>query len=107
MRHRGHKKAVVAVAHVMLRAVYHVLAVGTPYSDPGPDYYDQRHARRVTRRAIQLLERNPAKRAYSTYVSGETGNLAICKTQDQYWRVDSRMPTRILHPIALQTPARA
>jgi transposase len=31
MRHRGHKKAVVAVAHAMLRAVYHVLADGTPY----------------------------------------------------------------------------
>jgi transposase len=57
MRHRGHKKAVVAVAHAMLRAVYHVLAEGTPYRDLGPDYYDRRHARRVTRRAIELLER--------------------------------------------------
>jgi transposase len=57
MRHRGHKKAVVAVAHAMLRAVYHILADGTPYRDPGPDYYDRRHARRVTRRAIELLER--------------------------------------------------
>jgi transposase len=57
MRHRGHKKAVVAVAHAMLRAVYHVLADGTPYRDPGPDYYDRRHAHRVTRRAIELLER--------------------------------------------------
>jgi transposase len=57
MRHRGHKKAVVAVAHAMLRAVYHLLADGTPYRDPGPDYYDRRHARRVTQRAIDLLER--------------------------------------------------
>jgi transposase len=57
MRHRGHKKAVVAVAHAMLRAVYHVLADGTPYRDSGPDYYDRRHAQRVTRRAIELLER--------------------------------------------------
>jgi transposase len=57
MRHRGHKKAVVAVAHAMLRAVYHVLADGTPYRDPGPDYDDRRHAQRVTRRAIELLER--------------------------------------------------
>jgi transposase len=57
MRHRGHKKAVVAVAHAMLRTVYHILAEGTPYRDPGPDYYDRRHARRVTRRAIELLER--------------------------------------------------
>jgi transposase len=57
MRHRGHKKAVVAVAHAMLRSVYHLLAEGTTYHDPGPDYYDRRHAHRVTRHAIELLER--------------------------------------------------
>jgi transposase len=57
MRHRGHKKAVLAVAHAMLRAIYHVLATGTPYRDPGPDYYDRRHAQRVTRRAVELLQR--------------------------------------------------
>jgi transposase len=57
MRHRGHKKAVMAVAHAMLRAVYHILADGTPYRDPGPDYYARRNAQRVTRRAIELLER--------------------------------------------------
>jgi len=57
MRHRGHKKAVVAVAHAMLRAVYHLLAEGTTYREPGADYYDRRHAERVRRRAIQLLER--------------------------------------------------
>jgi transposase len=57
MRHRGHKKAVVAVAHAILRAVYHILADHTPYRDPGPDYYDRRHTHRVTRRAVELLER--------------------------------------------------
>jgi len=57
MRHRGHKKAVVAVAHAMLRAVYHLLAEGTTYREPGADYYDRHHTHRVTRRAIQLLER--------------------------------------------------
>jgi uncharacterized protein involved in type VI secretion and phage assembly len=41
----------------MLRAVYHILADATPYRAPGPDYYDRRHAQRVTRRAIELLER--------------------------------------------------
>ena len=30
---------------------------GTPYRDPGPDYYDRRHAHRVTRRAVELLQR--------------------------------------------------
>src|SRR5207253_277019 len=38
MRHRGHKKAVVAVAHAMLRAVYHLLAEGTTYREPGAEY---------------------------------------------------------------------
>jgi transposase len=57
MRHRGHKKAIVAVAHAMLRAAYHVLAEGTAYRDPGPDYYDRRRTRQATRRAVELLER--------------------------------------------------
>ena len=57
MRHRGHHKAVVAVAHAMLRAIYHILAEGTTYRDLGAHYYDRRHTQRVTRRAIQLLER--------------------------------------------------
>ncbi len=57
MRHRGHNKAVVAVAHAMLRAIYHMLAAGTTYRELGADYYDRRHQQRVTRRAIQLLER--------------------------------------------------
>ncbi|HET6318055.1 MAG TPA: IS110 family transposase [Chloroflexota bacterium] len=57
LRHRGPKKAVVALAHALLRIVYHVLAHGTSYQDLGGDYYDRQHAHRVTRRAIHLLER--------------------------------------------------
>lgn len=56
MRHRGHKKAVVAVAHAMLVTVYHLLAQQTSYRDLGPDYYDRRHAERVRNRAIHTLE---------------------------------------------------
>ena len=57
MRHRGHKKAVVAVAHAILLTVYHLLTRHTTYHDPGADYYDRRHAERVRRRAVQALER--------------------------------------------------
>ena len=57
LRHRGHRKAVVAVAHAILRAAYHVLAEHTPYADLGPEYFDRRYAERATRRAIQALER--------------------------------------------------
>lgn len=57
MRHRGHHKAVIAVAHAILRAAYQVLVLRRPYEDPGADYLDRHHAARVTRRAVQLLER--------------------------------------------------
>jgi hypothetical protein len=66
MRHRGHNKAVVAVAHAMLRAIYHLLAEGTTYRELGADYYDRRHQQRVTRRAIQLLERQGYRVALET-----------------------------------------
>jgi transposase len=57
MRHRGHKKAVVAVAHAILVAAYHLLARQVPFRELGPDYYDRRHAERAKHRAIQTLER--------------------------------------------------
>jgi transposase len=37
MPHRGHNKAVVAVAHAMLVTAYHLLARQTTYQDPGTD----------------------------------------------------------------------
>ena len=57
MRHRGHKKAVIAVAHAMLVIAYHLLTRGTTYHDLGDDYYDRRHAERAKRRALETLER--------------------------------------------------
>ena len=56
LRHRGPKKAVVALAHTLLRIVYRVLADGTTYHELGGDYYDRQHRQRLTRRAIQLLQ---------------------------------------------------
>ncbi len=57
LRHRGHKKAVVAVAHALLVTAYHVLASQTTYRELGADYYDRGHTERATRRAVQALER--------------------------------------------------
>ena len=57
VRHRGHKKAIVAVAHAILVTVYHLLARQIPSRGPGADYDDRRHAERVRHRAIQTLER--------------------------------------------------
>jgi transposase len=56
LRHRGHKKAIVAVAHNLLVTAYHVLAHQTTYQELGADYYDRRHTERVARRAVQTLE---------------------------------------------------
>ena len=56
LRHRGPKRAVVALAHALLRIAYHVLADGTTYRELGGDYYDRRYTQRLTRRAIRLLE---------------------------------------------------
>lgn len=57
VRHRGHKKAIVAVAHAILRAAYQIFARHLTYQDLGADYFDQHHRERVTRRAVHLLER--------------------------------------------------
>jgi len=57
MRHRGHEKAVIAVAHAILVAAYHLLTRHTAYLELGDDYYDRRHAERAKRRALSTLER--------------------------------------------------
>lgn len=57
MPHRGHKKAVVAVARAILETAYHLLARHTTFQEPGRDYYERRHAEHVRRRAIHALER--------------------------------------------------
>jgi transposase len=57
MRHRGHKKAVIAVAHAILVTAYHLLARKTTYQEPGAEYYERRHAERVRQQAIHTLER--------------------------------------------------
>jgi transposase len=56
-RHRGHKKAVIAVAHNLAVTVYHLLNRKTAYREVGGAYVDQRHAAHATRRAVQVLER--------------------------------------------------
>lgn len=43
---RGSKRAVIAIARVLLITAYHVLAKGVPYRDLGPDYLDERYRNR-------------------------------------------------------------
>jgi transposase len=53
----GPKKAMVAVAHSILRIVYHLLLDEHPFEDLGEAYFDQRQRQQVSRRLKQRLER--------------------------------------------------
>lgn len=55
-RHRGHKKAIVAVAHQILEIAFYLLRDGVTYQELGADYFDRRHAERAMRRHIRQLE---------------------------------------------------
>ena len=50
---RGYKRAIVAVAHKMLRTIYAMLRDGTPYADPGIDY----EAISISRKASRWLQK--------------------------------------------------
>jgi transposase len=47
VRRRGDKKAIVAVAHSLLIAAYHVLRDDTAYVDLGPHHFDRLHTQRL------------------------------------------------------------
>ncbi len=55
-RHRGHKKAVVAVGHQILEISFFLMRDGVTYNELGADYFDRRHAERAVRRHIKQLE---------------------------------------------------
>jgi transposase len=55
-RHRGHKKAVVAVGHQILEIAYYVMRDGVTYQELGGDYFDRRHRDRAIRRHVRQLE---------------------------------------------------
>jgi transposase len=55
-RHRGHKKAVIAVAHQLLEIAYYVMRDDVTYHELGADYFDRRHAERAVRRHRRQLE---------------------------------------------------
>jgi transposase len=55
-RHRGHKKAVVAVGHQILEIAFYLMRDGVTYHELGADYFDRRHAERAVRRHVRHLE---------------------------------------------------
>jgi transposase len=55
---RGHKKAIVAVAHSILVIAYHILKDGQPYNELGANFFAQRRSTDAYRaRLVQQLER--------------------------------------------------
>jgi transposase len=54
---RGKKRACVAVAHSILKVVYHILKDGRPYQDLGGSYFDRLDPQRLTRYLVRRLER--------------------------------------------------
>jgi transposase len=61
MRHRSHKKAIVAVAHAILQTAYQLLGRGSTYQDLGSDSIDRHHAERLTRRPSPCLSARVAR----------------------------------------------
>lgn len=53
---RGPVKALVAVEHSILTAVWHMLTTGEVYRDPGPDYFAKRQPARTRARPVQQLQ---------------------------------------------------
>jgi len=54
---RGPVKAIVALEHAMLIAIWNMAHTGTLYDDPGSDFYTQLHPDRAKLRAIEQLRR--------------------------------------------------
>ena len=52
---RGKKRAILAVAHSLLRSVYFMLTRHQPYHDLGPDYFDQRDKQTKADRLLRQL----------------------------------------------------
>lgn len=56
-RRRGHKKAIIAVAHSILVIAYHLLRKGTKYEDLGHDYFQKREKDAIQSRCVKQLEK--------------------------------------------------
>jgi transposase len=53
---RGHKRAVIAVAHAILKVIYHMIKNETEYNELGADYFDKLNPKRSANRLIKRLQ---------------------------------------------------
>ena len=54
---RGAKRAIVAVAHSMIVAIYHMLSKKVEYRDLGANYHDEINRQKIINRSIRRLEK--------------------------------------------------
>jgi transposase len=54
---RGNKRAIVAVAHALLTAIYYMLRDGVVHRDLGPDHFDRIDREAVVKRNVRRLEK--------------------------------------------------
>lgn len=54
---RGYRRAIVAIAHKILVAAYHLLSTGTPYRELGEHYLDAQDVNRTKRLLVLRLQR--------------------------------------------------
>ncbi len=54
---RGANKAAVAIAHHMIKIVYHILTKRQPYRDLGADYHLEKKKEYETKRAVSKLQK--------------------------------------------------
>ena len=54
---RGVKRAIMAVAHIIVVTMYHMLSRGTMYQEMGANYFDERQRQAAIRRSVQRIER--------------------------------------------------
>jgi transposase len=54
---RGPVKAIVAIEHAMLIAIWNMLTTGTPYRDPGDDFYTRLNPDKAKNRALDQLRK--------------------------------------------------
>ena len=54
---RGKKRAIIAVAHSIMRSVFHMLSRHTPYRELGANYFDERRRQFTVDRLTRRIER--------------------------------------------------
>ncbi len=50
VQRRGHKKAIIAIAHKILKAAYYILSKREPYQELGANYLHQHHSQQLLKR---------------------------------------------------------